>query len=258
MKNRFGKSLRLLTAANLAVLTLAVTSPLLAEQATRTETTAGNAWKFRVFLDDKEIGYHHFYMAESGDTRRLKSVARFAYRLMFVRLFHYEHESNEIWNGDCLQSIDSRTDSNGEPFRVNGRRSDGEFRLSANQGEESLPECVMSFAYWNPAFLEQTSLLNTQDGEFLEVEFSEPVFEELESGGGQRFSHRYHLVAGDLKLDLWYSLDREWLALESEVRGGQKLRYVLVDEEEMRAGEYSLPTAISLADSGSAFSGRGR
>jgi hypothetical protein len=116
----------------------------------------------------------------------------------------------------------------------------------------------MSFAYWNPAFLEQSSLLNTQDGEFLEVEFSEPVFEVLELGGGQRSSYRYHLVAGDLKLDLWYSLDREWLALESEVRGGRKLRYVLVDEEEAQAGEYSLPAATSLADSGTALSGRGR
>ena len=66
----------------------------------------------------------------------------------------------------------------------------------------------MSFAYWNPKFLEQSFLLNTQDGEFLEVDISTPVFEELEVLGVSRPSYRYRLAAGALNLDLWYSTDR--------------------------------------------------
>jgi hypothetical protein len=229
MEFRRNKLLEMLVAACLSIVILLATRPLFAEPAVNDEEATGSAWKFRVYLDDKEIGYHHFYLAEIGQTRQLKSVASFEYSLMFVRLFHYEHENNEIWNGDCLQSIDSQTDSNGQPFRVNGRRAAGEFRVSANGGEESLPECVMSFAYWNPSFLQQSSLLNSQDGEFLEVEVSEPVFEQLEIGGEQLPSWRYHLAAGSLKLDLWYSTDNHWLALESEVRGGRTLRYVRDD-----------------------------
>ena len=68
-------------------------------------------------------------------------------------------------------------------------------------------------------------LLNTQDGEFLDVEISNPVFEELEVRGESRPSYRYRLAAGALNLDLWYSTDKEWLALESEVQGGRTLRY---------------------------------
>ena len=163
------------------------------------EISEGSAWRFRVFLDDKEIGYHNFYVAEHKGMKQLKSVANFEYKLLFVRLFHYEHENSEIWTGDCLQSINSRTDVNGEPFHVDGRREAGQFRVDSNGGEASLPECVMSFAYWNPKFLEQSSLLNTQDGEFLEVEISSPVFEELEVLGESRPSYRYSLAAGALK-----------------------------------------------------------
>jgi len=230
MEFRRSKLLETLVAACLSIVILLATGPLFAAPAASDEVASGSAWKFRVYLDDKEIGYHHFYLAETGHTRQLKSVASFEYSLMFVRLFHYEHENHEIWKGDCLQSVDSQTDSNGKPFRVNGRRAAGEFRVTANGGEESLPECVMSFAYWNPSFLEQSSLLNTQDGEFLEVEVSEPVFEQLEVGGTQLPSWRYHLAAGALKLDLWYSTDSKWLALESEVRGGRMLRYVREDD----------------------------
>ncbi|MEE4217522.1 MAG: DUF6134 family protein [Xanthomonadales bacterium] len=183
------------------------------------------AWRFRVFLDDREIGYHHFYLAGTGEHRQLRSEASFEYRLLFVKLFHYEHENLETWSGNCLSSIRSKTDANGRAFKVNGKAGDGTFLVTGNDGLTSLPDCVMSFAYWNPAFLEQERLLNTQDGSFLDVEVSPPVPEELVVRGESQPSLRYRLAAGDLNLDLWYSDENEWLALESEVSGGRKLRY---------------------------------
>jgi len=189
---------------------------------------AADAWRFRVYLDDREIGYHHFYLQRSGDLQVLRSEANFEYRLMFVKLFHYEHENRETWSGDCLRSIESRTDSNGDPYRVDGQIESGYFRVAGSAGEATLPECVMSFAYWNPAFLDQGRLLNTQNGEFLDVEISPPVAEPLTVRGEQRPAYRYRLEAGELQLDLWYSTNKEWLALESEVGGGRKLRYELL------------------------------
>ena len=70
-----------------------------------------NAWRFRVFLDDREIGYHHFYLAGEGEHRQLRSEARFEVKLLFVKVFDYEHENLETCSGNCLQSIRSRTDS---------------------------------------------------------------------------------------------------------------------------------------------------
>jgi hypothetical protein len=185
------------------------------------------AWRFRVYLDEREIGYHDFYLEQSGAMRLLRSEANFEYRLMFLRLFHYEHENTEIWSGDCLASVNSRTDANGQPYRVKGRLQEGRFEVDGSAGESSLPECVMSFAYWNPGFLEQQYLLNTQNGEFLEVDVSAPAAEQISVRGEKRAALRYRLEAGELSLDLWYSDEREWLALESEVRGGRKLRYEL-------------------------------
>jgi hypothetical protein len=211
------------------LLALAAWTPVHAVESSFTEAGApADAWRFRVYLDEREIGYHNFYLEESGDTRELLSEANFEYRLVFVKLFHYEHENRETWSGNCLQSVASRTDSNGEPYRVDGRLEPGSFRVEGSAGEAELPECVMSFAYWNPAFLEQGQLLNTQNGEFLDVEISPPVAEQLSVRGEQQTSYRYRLEAGELRLDLWYSANKEWLALESEVRGGRKLRYELL------------------------------
>ena len=162
----------------------------------------------------------------------MRSEARFEYRLLFLKLFDYEHENLETWSGDCLQSIRSRTDSNGDLYAVEGRRTAEGFRLSAGEGDESLPDCVMTFAYWNPQFLEQPRLLNSQDGSFVDVQVSRPQREEVEFDGESRTALRYRLEAGDLQLDLWYSDEKEWLALRSEVEGGRMLRYERIDSGE--------------------------
>jgi len=213
--------------AALTLLAMLFLSPP-AEASGISEPDAGadaGAWRFRVFLDDREIGYHHFFLAGEGEHRQLRSEASFEYRLLFVKLFHYEHKNLETWSGDCLRSIRSSTDANGRAFQVNGQVADGQFVVTANEGSTSLPDCVMSFAYWNPAFLEQERLLNTQDGTFLDVQVSAPVQEDLVVRGEKQPSFRYNLAAGDLNLDLWYSSEQKWLALESEVSGGRKLRY---------------------------------
>ena len=220
------KKLKILTAISfLALLAMLYQQPAGEDRAMQRESVAGNAWRFKVYLDDKEIGFQSFFVAEHAGMKQLRSVANFEYKMLFMNLFHYQHEASEIWAGDCLQSINARTDANGKPFRVDGRLEQGEFRVEKTGGETSLPECVMSFAFWNPKVLKQKNLLNAQDGELLEVDISNPVFEELEVLGESRPSYRYRLAAGALNLDLWYSTDKEWLALESEVQGGRTLRY---------------------------------
>ena len=185
-------------------------------------------WRFRVYLDDKEIGYHDFTLEKFDDQLRLQSEANFEYRLLFVKLFGYEHENTETWSGNCLTGIESRTDANGEPYRVSGSIEGERFVLNGASGEIELPSCSMSFAYWNPAFLQQERLINSQNGEVLDIEVSDPEWVELEVRGVLQPARRYQLGAGEMKIELWYSENNEWLALETEARGGRRLRYQLL------------------------------
>ena len=222
-----GRLAPLLSCMPLAFLVLAlamVALPAQAEEALSTE----RQWRFRVFLDDKEIGYHDFFLAEQGARRVLRTVAEFEYKLLFVKLYDYVHENSEEWQGDCLTRIESSTDDNGEALSVLGRQQQGTFVVQANRGSTSLPNCVMSFAYWNPEFLKQSQLLNSQSGEYVDVQVSTPEPTEFRVHGEMRPALSYHLAAGPLKLQLWYSTDREWLGLESETKSGRMLRYVLL------------------------------
>ena len=189
---------------------------------------ADQEWRFQVYLDDKKIGTHDFVLQELDNQRKLQSDANFEYRLLFVKLYGYEHENTEIWSGDCLTGIESKTDANGKPFQVSGSLEGDRFLLSGTAGEVELPSCNMSFAYWNPVFLQQERLINVQNGEVLDVEVSEPELVQIEVRGEMQSAYRYLLDAGELKIELWYSENNEWLALETEARGGRRLRYQLL------------------------------
>jgi hypothetical protein len=185
-------------------------------------------WRFRVYLDGKPIGYHDFLLSEHNDERELQSRASFEYRMLFVKLYEYEHENTEVWHGNCLAEVASRTDADGKPYEVKGRRLDDRFVVQATAGVQELPACIMSFAYWNPAFLRQKRLLNMQNGEFTEVRVSGPEHVALARDGSVQPARRYKLEGRELDIELWYSENNEWLALEAATDGGRTLRYELL------------------------------
>jgi hypothetical protein len=191
-------------------------------------SAAEKEWRFRVYLDDKEIGYHSFALEEQGLEKRISIEADFEYKLLFLSLFEYSHRNTEVWSGNCLEAIEAETVANGEYYELRGIRSDGAFQLTAPQIGETLPPCVMTFAYWNPSFLEQERLLDPQTGELLDVEVSEPRPEQLAVKGTELTARHYRLEADGLGISLWYSADDEWLGLEADALGGRKLRYELM------------------------------
>lgn len=189
---------------------------------------ADREWRFKVFLDNKEIGVHSFELEGRGTERRIEIAADFEYKLLFLTLFEYSHRNTEVWSGDCLQAIDATTVSNGESLEFTAKRASNDFRPIAADTDAQLPACVMSFAYWNPSFLDQDRLLDPQTGQLLDVAVSEPQPDQLLVNGAPVNARHYRLEGDGLGISLWYSEDNEWLGLEADAVGGRTLRYELM------------------------------
>lgn len=171
------------------------------------------AWNFRVFLDEREIGHHHFTLRTDGGARELRSEARFQVRLLGVTVYRYAHDAMERWRGECLQALDSTTDDNGDREKVDWRGEPG--------------GCALSFAYWNPKILQGGRLLNAQTGRFEPVTVTSRGEETIEVRGRPTLSQRYRLAGSNLAIDVWYA-GAQWVALESAAKGGRRLRYRLI------------------------------
>lgn len=190
---------------------------------------ADQRWRFRVLLDDSDIGTHEFRLVDRDGDRRVESDARFAVTFLAVEVYRYMHTAIERWHGGCLDSIDARTDDNGEVIDVRGNANGGGFEVRGPAGLAKVGQaCMMSFAYWNPVFLGQKHLLNAQTGEVVDVDVERIGDETLVVRGAPTPVRRYALHGPKLRIDLWYTPDWRWVQLESRTSRGNLLRYVLL------------------------------
>jgi hypothetical protein len=200
---------------------------LSSESAGQEAQTTVEQWNFNVFLGKKKIGEHRFTVSSTDDVRSVESVANFKYTVLRIPVYRYQHNAKERWTGNCLTRMEASTNANGKKINVAGETADNGFHVESETEKLELPECVMSFAYWNPDFLEQQSLLNPQTGEYVEVTVEELAEETLQVRGEPVQARRFRLTAYKTDVTLWYSSNNEWLALESVAKGGRIVRYEL-------------------------------
>ena len=181
--------------------------------------TAGNAvaeeWKFDAVLNNKVVGQHVFTL----ENNKMISKADFHIEFLFMDIY-YQHKSEEIWAEECLSSISSNTNDDGDLFEVNGNNDSGSFLITTKKDSFDLPSCIMTFAYWNPKVLEQDNLLNAQNGQYLEVKTTMLKKENLLVRGKNIATNCYEMIASKagqekLKIRLWYDQDMQWVALKS-------------------------------------------
>jgi hypothetical protein len=209
---------------------LALVASLAILAATPADAAAGPGARklnFDVFLDDRAIGYQRFELSPIGDGTRIDTRAEFEVKLLLVTAFAYEHRNTETWRGDCLQTIESRTDSNGKRYSISGQARSSGFVVATRDGERRLDQCVASFAYWDKdVLLQQQRLLNSQTGEYLPVRIDALGRESVRIGNRDVPVERYALKGPDLDITLAYSAGgHEWIALDSRLENGRTLRY---------------------------------
>jgi Family of unknown function (DUF6134) len=185
------------------------------------------SWNFRVWLDDRESGRHRFTLEGSGEQSELRSEARFDVLLLFIDAYRYRHEAIEHWNRNCLQSLASRTDANGERLAVSAVADGSRLVVTRAAGRSEHEGCVMSFAYWNPQILTANRLLNSQTGELLPVTVTPQGATTVVVRGEPRTAQHYRISAPGMPIDVWY-VDANWVALEAPAGHGRRLRYELI------------------------------
>ena len=204
-------------------LMLAVATPLprIANASTQQQ------WRFTVHLDDTPIGHHVFRVEQVEGYEKVTTEARFDVSFLKIPLFRYRHQDVQLWNNQCLKSINSTTDQNGKLFRVDGSTTTNGFQVSANGDDITLPPCISTFAYWDKSFLQHSHLLNSQTGEYLEVDVEDLGEQSIPLSDTSLPAKRYRLTANELDIELWYASDGRWLGLESTTGNGRLLRYVI-------------------------------
>ena len=185
-------------------------------------------WAFNVFLDKSKIGSHTFTLNDNT----LTSKAKFNVKVLFIEAYKYDHTSKEQWQNDCLTNIEVNTIEDKITTIVKGKKVTSGFEISDGKTSQTLPECVMTFAYWNPKILDQSKLLNPQNAEYLDTTFTKLGTAKIDVKGKPTETTHYKLSGAlngvkKLNIELWYNQNNDWVALKSVTPEGYNIIYKL-------------------------------
>jgi hypothetical protein len=191
--------------------------------------TSTRVYAFQALLDDKPIGEHRLTVNVDGATRRVTSDAEFRVRFLGITAYRYRHHAEEAWAGDCLASLVSRTDDDGKSERVELAKAGDANEITSGSGRAStVPGCLMTYAYWNPALMSQTRLLNPQTGKVDPVKVERVSSGRVVVHGAEIDAVDWRITGGESPVDVWISSQGEWVGLDSVVaKGKHRLSYRL-------------------------------
>ena len=181
--------------------------------------------KFNVFLDDREVGQHNFTLIEDGSGLHVTSVVSMDFKVLLVKKIKYRHLAKEIWSDGCLQSVESSTQRNNKSTTISAKIIGGKFVVTRAGVDVSLSNCIKSFAYWRPEWLENEFLLNVETGQYT------PITLGSQQDSSTGIMHKT-LGLPKSEIRLQYSGSGVWQSLESDVKVVGKLRYKRVYEVE--------------------------
>lgn len=191
------------------------------------QLASAKEWAFDVYLDKTKIGTHTFTLTED---QRLTSKANFDVKVLFINAYHYQHTAIEQWQGNCLQQLEAHTLENKVKTEVTGSVAQQAFVVSDGKTTQQLPECVMTFAYWNPSILKQSHLLNPQNADYLDTTIQKIDTPKLDVKG-QSIETNHYKITGSLKgkpllnIELWYDTNNDWVGLKSITPDGYQINY---------------------------------
>ncbi len=177
---------------------------------------------FEILRNGKPFGMHSVKFEQDGDKTRVLIDIEMKYKLGPITAFNYEHSNEEVWKGDQILSMTSKTDDDGDDYAVDATWGDKvEVDVTKNAEEEAYeaPKDIYTTSYWNIKSLKADKLLNTQKGEIEDVSLTKIGREEY-STSQETVEADHYKVEASLPLDLWYDAKtQQWIGLKFSARG---------------------------------------
>jgi hypothetical protein len=184
---------------------------------------AGNRLGFDILRKGAKLGTHVLTFEPGGSGLTVHIAVELTYKLLGVTLYHYRHRATEVWSGDQVTAIDCRTDDNGSPYQVTGRREAGGFAVTGTGTPRYIaPADALPATHWNRRELDGP-WINTQNGHLIRPKITPQGVTSIPTANGGSIPARHYALSGEVQLDIFYD-DRGWAGL-SFVKGGAPIVY---------------------------------
>ena len=177
----------------------------------------------------KPVGFQHFKFTPNEDgSLNVDTYIQIDIYFGPFRVYKYRHFNSEVWRDGKLIKLSSQTNRNGKKQFVEIYKQDGKLIENASRRSGELPPDIISTTYFNPLFVRQKQIVNTQDGRVFPMEVTYVGRETVPTYQGDVEAERFH-TQGKLAIDIWYTTQGRWVRTEFAVGKNIVVEMVPVD-----------------------------
>jgi hypothetical protein len=172
---------------------------------------------FSVLYKGDRIGAHTVsHSAATGETR-IATEINLQVKALFFTVFSFSHRSKESWRDGRLSSLKSETVEHGQTLQITGEATAQAFRIVTNGIPFiAAPGALTSNDLWNPALLQQATLIDAQHGGIIGVSARKLADEQIAIAGQQIRTTRYRFITPYIAGSIWYDDGGLWVHGEFE------------------------------------------
>ena len=183
---------------------------------------------YTVTRDGSTIGTHSVDI--SDDRSQVSVETDIAVKVLFVTAYKFKHTSEEKWQNGQLVAISSTTDDDGTPKELNATLNGGTLKVnSVVKGQDRMQNVAagtLPASLWNPDTVNQSALLNTLDGQVMNIEVENMGAETIETGSGSVQANHY-AISGELTRELWFDAQGRLVRMRFPDKTNSEIVYAL-------------------------------
>ena len=178
--------------------------------------------EFDIVRNGEAIGTHTYRFDCSGDRTEVRIKTDINFRLFFIPVYRFEHESKEIWQDGKLNSLESNTNENGTPVKLLVHRDEDSLMVYGEDGNLHVDREIIPASLWNRLVLDRSQTLTTISGNVKKFEVEYVGETELEVRGQKVMTQHFRLT-GEFERELWYDKDDVLVGVRFEASDGSKV-----------------------------------
>ncbi|MQX36759.1 DUF6134 family protein [Roseospira navarrensis] len=179
---------------------------------------------YRIFRGDDPIGKTVFEFYARGADRTIVTRTNINVSVL-IYSYASQHMATEVWENGQLVRLETRTNDDGEPFRVDGAPGTGGFTVTGSEGTVTVSPTTPPKSFWNAGILTAPKVITTKRGAVAPVKTRTIGRERVAYKGGSTDAVRYRFETDDV-IDLWYTDDGLWVKALRE-SFGEDIVYLL-------------------------------
>lgn len=185
----------------------------------------GGQLRFAVFRDGSQIGEHELTFRNQGGDLAVDVNTKIAVKIAFVTAYRFEHEGHEIWHGDRLMRLWSKTNDDGTHHVLDVEADKAGLEIHADGHDANAPANIIPASLWNEGILQGGRILNTLDGSRMAVQVADLGADTVFVKGSKEAAHHY-AITGDLQRELWYDANHVLVKVRFKAKDGSTIEYM--------------------------------